>query len=678
MPVDASRLRTLSSHISLFGRILPSPAGFDVARIGLRFKLLVLVVGVSLIGVIASSALVLTLQRQQLIDAAVAGTDDLSDVVRASLEHAMLHNDDVALMNMVGSMSGREAVESIRILDARGVVQNSSESEEVGQQLDYNRTECQFCHSKNPRPKNATAIVPVGQAGQGLLNVNVISNAPQCYGCHPARDRVLGILMIQVPMSHLDQQLADGFWRIVLAALGTVGLLVGGMTLALSRLVLKPIGALARGMHQVREGNLDCHVDIPARDELGELAQSYDAMRTQLKYSHANMQRREQETVGLLRLMTRISSSLEMQPVLDAIAEGAREIMAADIAAVGLIDDSGATVTVKACAGASTTLINGLTISVREAFGEKGPSPVRLLAVEEWVSNLPIPRVDELIQKEGIVSSLAVPLWSNGHLYGFVAVLTRQQRRFSEQERQLFIRLALQVVTAVENANLYRQVRYLATLEERDRLAREMHDNLAQVLGYMNVKTSLTDDMLSRSRVDEARASLAELKQITKEAYTDVRESIFSLRTPVSNGWGLVATLREHLAEYRLHYGIDAQLILQGDHVADFPPEVQVQINRVIQEALTNVRKHAGARRVWVRFEQDAESIRIAVEDDGHGFDLAALENTGTRHFGLEIMRERAESVGGKLEIYSHNGSGTHVVLRMPRHPVPVTQSDRG
>ncbi|MGE5263201.1 MAG: ATP-binding protein, partial [Acidobacteriota bacterium] len=260
----------------------------------------------------------------------------------------------------------------------------------------------------------------------------------------------------------------------------------------------------------------------------------------------------------------------------------------------------------------------------------------------------------------------AVPLWSKGRLYGYVGVMTRHRRRFTTQDTQFFMSMVLQVVVAIENAELYKQVRYMATLEERDRLAREMHDNLAQMLGFINIKTCLTDDLLARDQIAQARASLLELKGIAKEAYTDVRDSIFSLRTTGASDWGLVATLRDHVAEYRANYGINTELFVQDEEIARFPAEVEVQVQRIIQEALTNVRKHSGASWACVRFKRDDHHVRISVEDNGRGFDPMKMTEDGSRHFGLQIMRERAESVGGELEIQSQPNSGTQVIVQMP------------
>lgn len=172
--------------------------------------------------------------------------------------------------------------------------------------------------------------------------------------------------------------------------------------------------------------------------------------------------------------------------------------------------------------------------------------------------------------------------------------------------------------------------------------------------------------MLARGETDQVQASLLELKGIAKETYTDVREAIFNLRATVSSGPGLLLTLQEYLAEYRAHYGVDARLVAGDESAVELPADVGIQVIRIIQEALTNVRKHASASKAWVRFEQTGGQVRITVEDDGRGFDPARVVGGGRQHFGLQIMRERAESVGGSLELDSRPDQGTQVVVQVP------------
>ena len=213
----------------------------------------------------------------------------------------------------------------------------------------------------------------------------------------------------------------------------------------------------------------------------------------------------------------------------------------------------------------------------------------------------------------------------------------------------------------VEKGRLMERDRLAAVLEERERLAREMHDSLAQVLGYLHLRTESARVSLSAGDVDKAEGVLAETSSVAHEAYVDVREAILGLREAVSKRRGFVDALRDYAAKFSQQAGIPTRLETNGSGTLLLAPEAEVQLMRVVQEALTNVRKHAGARKAQVSLQQQ-DGLRITIEDDGKGFDPAALDNDRDR-FGLFTMRERVERVGGRLEIDSVAGRGTRVCV---------------
>ena len=210
---------------------------------------------------------------------------------------------------------------------------------------------------------------------------------------------------------------------------------------------------------------------------------------------------------------------------------------------------------------------------------------------------------------------------------------------------------------------LFEQVRRLAILEERDRLAREMHDSLGQVLGYVNIKAKVAEDLIARGRAPEAGEELGQMRSAVQGAYEDVRQAILSLRT-APQGDGLVATLRGYLERFREQTGLTATL--EAADGITLAPAVEAQVVRIVQEALANVRKHAQASAVQVRFDHEGGGTNVTVSDNGHGFDLAEVEASQGMRFGLLTMRERAESVGGSLTITTAPGRGTKVRLHMP------------
>jgi PAS domain S-box-containing protein len=205
--------------------------------------------------------------------------------------------------------------------------------------------------------------------------------------------------------------------------------------------------------------------------------------------------------------------------------------------------------------------------------------------------------------------------------------------------------------------------RELAIREERDRLGRELHDGLGQVLGYVGVKTAAINELLRRGQIQEAEQSLAELNHVAQEAYSDVRESILGLRSTVAVSGGLEPILREYLHRYQREWHITTALDILNQAPTRFAPAAEIQILRVIQEALTNVRKHAQARNAWIQFDRTNDAVVVRVKDDGVGFDPNQPQK---EHFGLQAMRERIEGIGGSLSIESSLNAGTTIQVRLP------------
>lgn len=214
---------------------------------------------------------------------------------------------------------------------------------------------------------------------------------------------------------------------------------------------------------------------------------------------------------------------------------------------------------------------------------------------------------------------------------------------------------------------LLRQQRALAIMEERERLARELHDSLGQILGYVNTQTQAALAMLAKDQVAVANAYLKRLVEVIQEAHTDVREYILSLQTNPLKEQGLLPTLKGYLQQFGRHNGLQTKLIAP-DELADvtFGPNVEAQLMRIVQEALTNVRKHAQAQRVWITFAVGSDQVQVAIEDDGCGFESVQISSEDSRHFGLRIMRERVKEIGGSVQVQSKPGQGTTVRVDVP------------
>jgi PAS domain S-box-containing protein len=229
--------------------------------------------------------------------------------------------------------------------------------------------------------------------------------------------------------------------------------------------------------------------------------------------------------------------------------------------------------------------------------------------------------------------------------------------------------IALHDITEVKRAHaqLVEQQRALAMLHERERLGRELHDNLGQVLGYVKMKVQIAREALVEEEKTAVDRHLTQLEAVVQEAHTDVRDYLLGLdaRPPVETAF--FSALREYLRRFGETYPIETDLQVSTE-MADcaLGPMVQVQLLRIIQEALTNTRKHAAARRVCVSASAANGRARIVIQDDGQGFDAAQAAQGPGQHYGLGFMRERAAEVGGSVEIDSAPSQGTRVVIQMP------------
>lgn len=213
---------------------------------------------------------------------------------------------------------------------------------------------------------------------------------------------------------------------------------------------------------------------------------------------------------------------------------------------------------------------------------------------------------------------------------------------------------------------LLEQQRALAILSERERLARELHDNLGQVLAFISTQGEVVQHLLDEDQATTVGSHLARLIQVADEAGADLRESILSLRTPFVQH-GLISALQDYIQRYEQRYGLHTEILLPEDGLdSAFEPVAEVQILRILQEGLTNARRHSGTARIQIAFAPLEGQVQITMRDEGKGFDVGILQDDSRRGFGLRFMRERAEAIGGSLEVQSTPGAGTCLVVKVP------------
>jgi signal transduction histidine kinase len=267
----------------------------------------------------------------------------------------------------------------------------------------------------------------------------------------------------------------------------------------------------------------------------------------------------------------------------------------------------------------------------------------------------------------GVRNLMVAPLRSNNATIGAIYAANKPWD-FSEDDVRIVGLFADQAGLAIENAQLHERTRQMAALEERERLAREIHDNLAQTLSVLKLQASHVNELLGSGEYDRAQTCLTDIKKIVTDAHADARDAIFSLRSSATSTPEFLSTLQAIIERSRNIYGLDARLMVQDESHISMSTMAAIQLTRIIQEALTNVRKHAEASVVYIRLERSDDHLSITVEDNGQGFDPSELrkKDCGCEGVGLQIMRERADSLGGYLEIESYPGQGTRVITHVP------------
>jgi PAS domain S-box-containing protein len=216
-------------------------------------------------------------------------------------------------------------------------------------------------------------------------------------------------------------------------------------------------------------------------------------------------------------------------------------------------------------------------------------------------------------------------------------------------------------------AQVLEQQRSLAMLKERELLARELHDGIGQVLGYAGFQVEAAGQLIDGGQAPAARAQLDRLAGVLQEAHADLRQQILDLRATPAPQQPFPAAVRHYLEGFASNYDIQAELVPAGGAGADaLPAEAKVQLLRILQEALSNARRHSGARRVQVMLEAAGDIIQMSIEDDGCGFDPDEAIAPSGGHFGLDFMRQRAAELGGRLRVESEVGAGTRVVVEVP------------
>ncbi len=373
---------------------------------------------------------------------------------------------------------------------------------------------------------------------------------------------------------------------------------------------------------------------------------------------------RNRRLAALNALAADVSESLDVEQVAAATTRSVLATMSAEAAGLALVSEEDGSLQLVGQDGLAVQCTPGngaLPLGENDCECRKAVALGRPVLVEDTSQSMPCTG----LLGERTSTCVAVPIKSKGRITGAIFVARDRSNPWQREDIELIAAVGSQVGTVLENAQLFRKAEALAVLQERERVSREVHDGLAQTLGYLNVQMGILDRLLTSGETVKAQAEVDEMALVTRDAYQDLRQAIVDLRMPLSSTPGLRRTLREYAEKFSRQTGIPCHFEGHRGPPAVISPTAEVQLIRIVQEAMANIKKHAPGSEAWLSIEVKDQEALVVIRDNGPGFDLDSTIVRG-RQYGLHTMRERAESVGGSLRLDSSLGVGTIVEVMVP------------
>ena len=388
---------------------------------------------------------------------------------------------------------------------------------------------------------------------------------------------------------------------------------------------------------------------------------------TKRKQDQEDLQKAHDQLTTLLQISQSIVSTLDLDQLLNLIIEQLGKVMPYDAAAILILEQNFLRFQVIRGPNDFQSLLK-YQFSVREQaviapfidgkeafyFPDILEQKDLMLYMRDRL-NLPSDQIEQLR------SWLILPLIVKDDLIGALVLAHSQPDNYPQQSRILSQAYANQVAIAIQNAQLYKRARTIAALEERNRLARELHDSVAQALYSISLFTDATRLALEMNKLDVVSNHLGELVELSREAMSDMRLMIYELRPPIIEREGLVAALQSRLDSVEARAGFQA--IFKSEGEVNLSAEEEGELYRIAQEALNNVIKHAHAKLVRVLLSGEDGSVYLTIEDDGVGFDPDTAEQGGGQ--GIRNIRERAEKLGATYQILSAPNQGTRIYIEV-------------
>jgi len=458
----------------------------------------------------------------------------------------------------------------------------------------------------------------------------------------------------------------------VLAAIASAGTLA--MIYLLYLWIISPVLRLRDGLQRMAAREFSTRLPVESKDEFGVLARGYNRMADELQDLYTGLERRVEEKTAQLAAQNRdigalydMAAFLNQPNEIEALCDGfLRRVMLqfdAEGGSIRALDPNNEQLNLMVSVGLSDELVESEhCMRVDDCYCGVATRQAGVIVIQDFRESPPATELN--CQRDGFASVAVFRIVTRDEVLGSYSLHFRRQRRLSSAESQLLETLGQHLGVALDNRRLSAQARQLAVVRERGLVAQGLHDSLAQGLNFLNLQLQMLDAAVKRGDQAEIDEILPLLRTGVDESYQDVRELLTNFRTKLSQG-DLQAGIEDTVARFRRQTGIETELRFGRGEGAPLPPDEQLQVLFILQEALSNVRKHSEASHVRIEVANDRD-FSLVIADDGQGYDPAEVAERGESHVGLHIMRERAARMRAVIKLESQPGAGTRVALTLP------------
>ena len=626
--------------------------------------------------------------QELLLENLQLSATNAGEIIEGSLLYAMLINDFSTVQQILDNIAEQQGIHGLFLLDKNGQVVLSAGSAALGGKVDIEDATCQVCHDRADARWNGSLVLSVEET-EIFRNANAIENKEGCQTCHDPQSPITGLLITDFPMAPVRAQLAIWRRRSLIWSAGSVLLVAGIIDLLMSRMVVRRLERFLRVVRRIGTGDLDARVTSENSDEIGQLAHSFDRMADGLKEKDRLEQNLTERTTQLQvqaeklstlnTIANTVSQSLNLQEILNSALAKVLELMRLRAGWIVLRNEQSQELDLVASYGLPREIALAHVLCagnqcVCPDVLESGRSKVLHRTSEQECPTA------EYFAQEGLVFRSCVPLQAKERVLGVMSLAGDAQDVHlpAPDTLEMLAAIGRQIGIAVENATLYEELREEELLrrqlldrlitvqeEERKRIALELHDQTGQPLTSLIMTLGMLGEAESLA---EVRTQAHYLRETAAQVMREVHDLALELRPSVLDDLGLLAALRHLNKEYQDRFHIPVDLAVLGLDDGRLPSEMETALYRIVQEALTNIARHAQAENVSVLLERRDASVMLIVEDDGQGFDVTECVGFIDRaaRLGLYGMRERAALLEGTLTIESTPGTGTTIFVEVP------------